>query len=68
MVENLNTKPQLGINFNDLPAGSFIIKDGKLLPNLDDEAMLQRAKGKEQIAKNEDRDSEDKNEIKKDRG
>jgi len=38
----MNERPELGINFNDLPAGSFIIKDGKLLPNLDDSAMAER--------------------------
>ena len=48
MIENLNTKPELGINFNDLPAGSYIIKDGKLLPNLDDAAMLERSNVKGQ--------------------
>lgn len=39
---NEQTKPELGINFNDLPPGSYIIKDGKLLPNLNDEAMKKR--------------------------
>lgn len=40
----LNTKPELNINFNDLPPGSYVIKDGKLLPNPNDEAMMARMK------------------------
>ena len=43
MAGILNTKPELGINFNDLPPGSYIIRDGKLLPNPDDEAMKKRS-------------------------
>ena len=27
---------------NEMPAGSYIIVDGKLVPNLDDEAMKKR--------------------------
>jgi len=44
MNELINTKPELEINFSDLPPGSYIVKDGKLLPNLNDEAMLERSK------------------------
>lgn len=47
MNGTLNTKPELGINFSDLPPGSYIIKDGKLLPNLDDPAMKERQKVKD---------------------
>jgi hypothetical protein len=44
----INTKPELELehklNPGDLPPGSYIIKDGKILPNLEDEAMLSRSK------------------------
>ena len=59
MIDNINTKPELGINFSDLPPGSYLIKDGKIIPNLDDEAMAQRVKSKSQSDENE------KEEIKK---
>lgn len=71
---NEQTKPELGINFSDLPPGSYIVKDGKLLPNLNDEAMALRAKSKAQknVTLSEvegsgfDVLSSDKEEIKKD--
>lgn len=47
MIDNINTKPELGINFSNLPPGSYIIKDGKLLPNLDDSAMKERNEKRE---------------------
>ena len=62
----INTKPELElehkINLGDLPPGSYIIKDGKLLPNLNDEAMLQRSKVKNQNSKEDDLKTDDKKE------
>ena len=64
MTENINTKPELEINFSDLPPGSYIVKDGKLLPNLNDEAMAQRAKSTAQSIEDKDLDSENDKKVK----
>ncbi|MBK8609070.1 MAG: hypothetical protein IPL84_03785 [Chitinophagaceae bacterium] len=62
MNERLNTKPELKVDFSNPLPGSYIIKDGKLLPNLDDEAMLQRSKVKNQNSKEGDLKTDDKSE------
>lgn len=66
----LNTKPELNINFSDLPPGSYIVKDGKLLPNMEDEAMAERGKKNVTLSEVEgsglDILSPDEKEIKKD--
>ncbi len=36
------TRPDLTITYR--PSGSFIIRDGKLVPNLNDDAMMEREK------------------------
>lgn len=59
---NEQTKPELGINFADLPPGSYVVKDGKLLPNLNDEAMKLRV---EKQKTQDEKTSTDKKEIKK---
>jgi hypothetical protein len=72
MSELINTKPELNINYNDLPPGSYIIKDGKLLPNLNDSAMKERNEKREtkEVEKESSHVSRlssiDKKEIKKD--
>lgn len=45
---NIQNKPEPNISFSDLPPGSYVVKDGKLLPNPNDEAMVERLKVKGQ--------------------
>jgi len=45
---NTTIRPDITVMFR--PSGSYIIRDGKLVPNLDDEAMMKR---EEQKIKNE---------------
>lgn len=40
----LDIKNHIDINIqNNMPCGSYIVRDGKLIPNLDDEAMKHRS-------------------------
>lgn len=60
MQEKINTKPELNINYSNLLPGSYVIRDGKLEPNLNDEAMLERSKVKNQKSKEDDLKTDDK--------
>jgi len=55
------TRPDVTVIFR--PSGSYIIRDGKLVPNLDDEAMMKR---EEQKNKNEI--SKENNEVENGKG
>lgn len=58
MEKQVKNKIDLNVQ-NNMPAGSFVIKDGKLLPNLDDEAM----RGKDKVQEQE----QEEKKIKKDK-
>lgn len=53
-MKRLSEKPELNITFSDPMPGSFIVRDGVLLPNLDDEAMKKRQELKDKKDVNSD--------------